>query len=88
MACNIRAPHEKGKVENSIKYLQYNFWPLRKFTDLEDINHQVQAWLEKKANQRLHQTTERKPLELLAMDSLCLLPDTLPDFRETETLRV
>jgi transposase len=88
VACNIRAPHEKGKVENSIKYLRYNFWPLKKFTDLEDINHQVQAWLEKTANLRLHQTTGRKPVELLVTDSLGLLPDPLPDLRETETLRV
>ena len=28
-ACTIRAPHEKGKVENAIKYLRTNFWPLR-----------------------------------------------------------
>ena len=88
VACNIRAPHEKGKVENSIKYLRYNFWPLRKFTDLEDINHQVQAWLEKTANLRLHQTTGRKPVELLTTDSLRMLPDPFPDFRETESLRV
>jgi transposase len=44
-ACNIRAPHEKGKVENSIRYLRNNFWPLRKFADLDDVNHQVLAWL-------------------------------------------
>ncbi len=88
VACNIRAPYEKGKVENSIKYLRYNFWPLRKFTDLEDINHQVQAWLEKTANLRQHQTTGRKPADLFRTDSVRQLPDPLPDFRETETLRV
>lgn len=30
VACNIRSPHEKGKIENSIKYLSNNFWPLKK----------------------------------------------------------
>jgi len=88
VACNIRAPHEKGKVENSIKYLRYNFWPLRSFVDLEDVNHQVLAWLETTANQRLHQTTGKKPMDLLKKDSLRLLPDNLSDFRETQTLRV
>jgi transposase len=88
VACNIRAPYEKGKVENSIKYLRNNFWPLRNFTDLEDVNHQVLAWLETTANQRLHQTTGKKPRDLLVKNSLRPLPDTLPDYRETETLRV
>ncbi len=87
LACNIRAPHEKGKIENSIKYLRNNFWPLRTFTDLDDINHQVLAWVEK-ANQRVHQTTGEKPLERFVKEALRALPDPLPDFRETQTLKV
>ena len=88
VACNIRAPHEKGKVENSIKYLRYNFWPLRIFSDLEDVNHQVMAWLNTTANQRLHQTTGQKPVHRFVKDALSPLPNPLPDFRETETLLV
>jgi len=87
LACNIRAPHEKGKIESSIKYLRYNFWPLRTFTDLDDVNHQVWAWLEK-ANQRLHQTTREKPVDRFVKEALRALPDPLPDFRETQTLKV
>jgi len=86
VACNIRAPHEKGKVENSIKYLRHNFWPLRTFSDLEDVNHQVLAWLNTTANQRLHQTTGQKPSQRFVKDALRPLPNLLPDFRETETL--
>lgn len=88
VACNIRAPHEKGKVENSIKYLRYNFWPLRTFTDLDDVNHQVLAWLDTSANQRLHQTTGERPAHRFVKDALRPLIDPLPDFRETETLKV
>jgi len=88
VACNIRAPHEKGKVENSIKYLRHNFWPLRTFSDLEDVNHQVIAWLNTIANQRLHQTTGQKPAQRLVKNALRPLPNPLPDFRETETLLV
>ncbi len=88
VACNIRAPHEKGKVESSIKYLRYNFWPLKEFTDLDDANHQVAVWLEKTANQRLHQTIGKRPADLFAIESLNPLPAPLPDYRETETLRV
>ena len=88
VACNIRSPHEKGKIENSIKYLRNNFWPLRTFSDLEDVNHQVVAWLNTIANQRQHQTTGQKPVQRFVKEALRPLPDPLPDFRETETLLV
>nr|WP_319393137.1 IS21 family transposase [uncultured Desulfobacter sp.] len=88
VACNVRAPHEKGKIENSIKYLRYNFWPLRNFTDLNDVNYQVAVWLENIANKRLHQTTGKRPSDLFTKDNLCPLPEPLPDVRETETSRV
>jgi len=87
-ACNIRAPHEKGKVENSIRYIRQNFWPLRKFADLDDVNHQALAWLDTTANQRVHQTTGEKPVDRVVKDALNPLPDPLPDYRETETLTV
>jgi transposase len=87
-ACNVRAPHEKGKVENSIRYLRNNFWPLRKFTDLDDVNHQVLAWLDTTANQRVHQTTGEKPVDRFVKDALNPLPDPLPDYRETDSLTV
>jgi transposase len=88
VACNIRAPHEKGKVESSIKYLRSNFWPLRSFTDLDDVNHQVAVWLERTANQRRHQTTGKKPADLLQLGMLKPLPATLPDYRDTQTMTV
>lgn len=88
VACNIRAPHEKGKVESSIKYLRYNFWPLKIFTNLDDVNHQVLSWLDTTANKRLHQTTGEKPAHRFVKESLKPLPEPLLDFRETETLTV
>ena len=45
-ACNPRAAWEKGKIEAAIGYLRTNFWPLRSFTDLADVNGQVRRWLE------------------------------------------
>ncbi|MBW2655155.1 MAG: IS21 family transposase [Deltaproteobacteria bacterium] len=87
VACNVRAPYEKGKVESSIKYLRYNFWPLKTFIDLEDVNHQVLSWLNT-ANQRMHQTTGEKPVHRFVKDALRSLPEPLPDFRETQTLKV
>ena len=88
IACNIRAPYEKGKIENSIKYLRHNFWPARTFIGLEDVQNQVLVWLATTANKRVHQTTGERPVVRLVKDALKPIPDSLPDFRETETLMV
>jgi transposase len=87
-ACNVCAAYEKGKVERSIGYLRKNFWPLRSFSDLGDVNAQVTQWLHEVANQRLHQTTGQKPRERFKQDALKALPDLLPDCRETLQLLV
>ena len=88
IACNVASPHEKGKIENVIKYLRQNFWPLRSFTDLFDVNRQVRNWLDTVANVRIHQTTGKRPFDRLAEVHLKPLPDLLPDCRETQTLKV
>lgn len=80
-ACTIRSPYEKGKVENSIKYLRNNFWPLRNFTDLEDVRHQVHHWLANVANVRKHATTGKRPVDML--QGMRALPNPLPDTRHT-----
>ena len=51
-ACNPASGWEKGKVERAIGYLRQNFWPLREFTDLHDVNRQVRQWLAEVANRR------------------------------------
>jgi hypothetical protein len=52
-----------GQVESSVKYLHRNFWPLKSFTDLEDVNRQVIHWLDTVANVRLHKGTGKRPLD-------------------------
>lgn len=88
IACNPGAPHEKGKIENAIKYLRRNFWPLRTFTDLCDVNRQVRKWLDTVASVRIHQTTLKRPVDRFVNVCLRPLPELLPDCRQTETLRV
>jgi len=88
VACNVNAPHEKGKIENSIKYLRNNFWPLRSFTDLADIRTQVKKWLHTVANVRTHQSTGERPIDRFKKVKLNPLPELLPDCRETLTLKV
>lgn len=82
-ACNPRAAWEKGKIEAAIGYLRSNFWPLRSFTDLADVNHQVRRWLADTANARLHRETRQRPVDRFRPDCLRPLPALAPDYRDT-----
>lgn len=82
-ACHVRAPWEKGKVERAIGYIRQNFWPLRSFTDLSDLNSQARQWLKEIANQRQHRETGHRPEERFQPESLHPLPALLPDYRDT-----
>jgi len=82
-ACHVRAPWEKGKVERAIGYIRQNFWPLRSFTDLPDVNAQARQWLNEVANQRQHRETGEKPDERFQPESLRPLPAMWPDYRDT-----
>lgn len=83
VACNVRSPQEKGKVESAVKYLRNNFFPARTFRDLDDINQQVRGWLDKTANIREHKTTGQRPADRIKRSALNPLPQGLPDCRET-----
>jgi transposase len=88
VACNPGAPYEKGKVESSVKYTRRNFWPLRSFTDLDDVQHQVEHWLNTVANVRVHQGTGQRPVDRFEKVKLHPLPNLLPDVRQTQSLLV
>jgi transposase len=82
-ACHVASPWEKGKVERAgIGYLRQNFWPLRTFTDLSDVNRQVRQWLDEIANQRLHRETNQRPDQRFLAGSLLPVPALIPDYRD------
>ncbi|KPA12252.1 Integrase, catalytic core domain protein [Candidatus Magnetomorum sp. HK-1] len=87
-ACNVRSPHEKGKVENVIGYIKKNFWPLRSFKCIEDVNRQKKTWCETTANIRIHGTTGEQPVERFKKVKLRSLPKFLPDCREIVDCKV
>jgi transposase len=83
-ACHPAAAWEKGKIEKGgIAYLRSNFWPLRSFTDLDDVNRQVQQWLNEIANSRLHRETRQRPRDRFRPDCLRPLPTLAPDYRDS-----
>ena len=87
-ACRPRRPMEKGKIERSIGYLRTNFWPLRTFKDLEDVQCQVKQWLEATANQRVHQSTGVRPIERFHRKDLRSLPQLDVDCRLSRDVKV
>jgi len=83
----VRAAWEKGKIERAVGYLRQNFWPLRTFADLTDVNSQVRRWLEQVANQRRHRETGETPAARFQPETLRALPVITPDYRDsTEAL--
>lgn len=86
--CDPYTPQQKGKIENTVKFLKNTFIPfqLRKTgIDLDDLNKEGQLWC-KNANDRIHGTTGEKPSERLKSEGLSPLPD-LP-FLENNTVKV
>lgn len=82
-ACHVAAAWEKGKVERAIGYVRQNFWPLRSFADLSDVNSQARRWLQEIANQRKHRETGQTPEERFQPEALRPLPLITPDYRES-----
>jgi transposase len=89
IACNVAQPHEKGKVEKgAIHYIRYNFWPLRSFKDLTDVQVQANHWRDHVANVRVHSTTGEKPVDRFEREAMRPLPDLLPDCRDKALCKV
>ena len=72
-ACNVRAAHEKGRVENAVGYIKKNFLNGLDLTSLSAVNNAARRWLDEVANVRLHAQTRRKPAELFAEEKPKLL---------------
>jgi hypothetical protein len=89
VACNVGQAHEKGKVEKgAIHFIRHNFWPLRNFKDLADVQSQANHWRDHIANVRVHSTTGEQPANRFKPEALTPLPDTLPDCRDMATAKI
>lgn len=79
-ACAPFAPHEKGKVENTIGYVRSSFFVGSAAKDLRDWNQQVRTWLDTIANPRVHGTTREVPFARLVSERSALRPLAGPAF--------
>ncbi len=76
--CPPADPEKKGRVEAGVKYVKNRFVPLRQFRSLADGNAQLKQWVLETAGNRIHGTTQQKPLTLFAEGEKHLLR-RLPD---------
>ncbi|MEQ9151881.1 MAG: IS21 family transposase [Parvibaculum sp.] len=80
-ACQPYRAKTKGKVERPFRYIREDFFLARSFRNLDDLNEQLQRWLEGVANPRVHATTRRVVNEAFAEEKPHLLPLPLAPFR-------
>ena len=74
VACPPYWPRVKGKVERGVGYIKTSFLEGRTFTDLADLNQQLQVWLDRVANVRVHGTTGTRPIDRFAQEQAHLAP--------------
>lgn len=60
--CRKADPESKGKIENVIQYVKKNFLYNRLFSDIEMLNTEALAWLNRTANFLPHNYTEKTPV--------------------------
>ena len=60
--CRKSDPESKGKIENVIKYVKYNYLQPRTFSNIEKAQKGVISWLNRRGNGKIHQTTKKIPL--------------------------
>ena len=59
--CRKADPQSKGKIENVIKYIKYNFLRGRIYVNNQLLNGQAMSWLRRTANAKVHAATKLVP---------------------------
>ncbi|UJL45801.1 IS21 family transposase [Virgibacillus sp. NKC19-16] len=72
--CRKADPQSKGKIENVIKYIKYNFAKNRIYYGLEAWNEAGWDWLERTGNYKIHHTTKKRPVEVFTLEKQHLRP--------------
>jgi transposase len=80
-ACRPYRAKTKGKVERPFRYIRQDFFLGRSFRNLDDLNAQLDDWLDQVANVRVHGTTGRRVDEAFAAEQPHLQPLPALPFR-------
>lgn len=91
IACRIRYPQEKGKVESSVKYVKNNFIKGLKTRELSYAHRELNLWRDNNCNNRIHGSTKKIPYEQyvkIEKDKLRPLPESRYEVFHIEERRV
>jgi hypothetical protein len=72
--CRKSDPQSKGKIENVIQYVKKNFLYNRVYHDIEMLNTETIAWLERTANFLPHNYTKKTPQSEFLIEQQYLNP--------------
>lgn len=74
--CRKADPESKGMIENVVGFVKKNFARHRIFYSLDKLNEECIAWLERRGNGKVHQTTKKIPAQVFLVEKKHLLPIT------------
>lgn len=86
-ACRKSDPETKGRIENVIGYIKKNFAKNRLYTTLDQWNEEARAWLSRRGNGKVHNTTRKVPAVVFQEEKLHLSPITVSSSLSTPTLK-
>lgn len=85
----VRDPESKGIVERANRYLKTSFFPGRRFSDVKDVQAQLDEWLGEVANQRLHRATHMVVAHAWQKDKEAMKPLSIrPEVGRKEQIRL
>lgn len=74
--CRKADPESKGMIENVVGYVKKNFARHRIYYGLDKLNEACLAWLERRGNGKVHQTTKKIPAQVFLVERKHLQPIT------------
>lgn len=72
--CRKQDPESKGRIENVVGYVKKNFAKHRMFFNLDKLNEDCLAWLERTGNGKKHNATKKIPAEVFVLEKQHLRP--------------
>lgn len=66
--CRKADPESKGKIEQVVKYVKYNFAKNRIFDNLLDWQESSMKWLKRTGNYKVHHNTKKRPTEVYTLE--------------------
>src|SRR5258707_803531 len=86
VACRVRRPQTKGKVERHFSYVETNLLNGRSFQGLEHLNEITARWLAEVADVRIHRQTKARPVDRHAEERPQLQPLPARPFDTSEVV--